>query len=157
MEINLALLLMAAGLAGIFSLFPVGMRQRNASSADTTQAAFATKIFHGMRGNAQLITNWNDWLVMTNGINFGLTSGSTTPAGGTVILTPDNITASFPSLSAQVNNYPGAGQTLRLKISLELDASHPRIITAVLQSTTRQFTDITREPKYATSFFYLGM
>ena len=155
MEVNLALLIMAVGLLGIFSLFPVGLRQSNATTADTAQATFATMLFNAMRANAQIVTNWNDWLVMTNGVNFGIAVTAPT-TGGCGIMTPTAGASPLPNLEGQVNNYLIAGQTIRVKLTLAQETD-PRIITACLQTTPRLYTSITNEPKYATSFVYLGM
>ncbi len=157
MEINLALLIMAVGLLGIFSLFPVGLRQSNASTADTAQAAFATMVFNAMRANAQIVTNWNDWLVMTNGNNFGI-NGDRMTTGGQYLdeIAPEPGASQYPNFVGQIPGYLGEGQPLRLKISLAQD-TNPRIITACIQTTPRRYTDIEKEPKYATSFIYMGM
>ena len=61
MEVNIALLLVAVGLMGLLSLFPVGLRQSTLAASDTAQAAFADQVFNAMRANASTITNMNVW------------------------------------------------------------------------------------------------
>ncbi|MFZ4395995.1 MAG: type IV pilus modification PilV family protein [Kiritimatiellia bacterium] len=171
MEVNMALLIMAIGLLGLFSLFPVGMRQSAAASSDSTQAAFADLVLNAMRANAQMVTNWsgpNGWAALTNGVNLGVAGSSSPAAPGQKVLVP-TVAAPLPT-GVQVigdgaahkigdalgDGYLVKGQYIEYKLLLEFD-SNPLILKASIKVSTRRFTNVDLSPTYATSFVYMGM
>jgi hypothetical protein len=60
-EVNLAILLLAVGLFGLFSLFPLGLQQSKDNLADTHEALFANHVMSAFEGKAASVTNWNSW------------------------------------------------------------------------------------------------
>jgi hypothetical protein len=156
MEVNLALLIMAVGMLGLFSLFPVGLRQSNAASSDTTQAAFATLVLNAMRANAQAVTNWNDWLVLTNGVELGVAGYPPTTGGVMVYANGSSTPVMGNGIKQVLNDYLVKDQYLEYALHV-CPNSNPLIIDVWIQISTRRYTDLTRTPKYATSFVYMGM
>jgi len=162
MEVNIALLIMAVGLVGILTLFPVGLRQGDAASSDTTESAFADLVLNAMRANAQMVTNWNDW--STNGPAVLLGQ----PTANTPNVMPITVPTVFlPSPSgvpiklgvntigdATGDGYLVKGQYLQYSLNV---TNNDLITTAWIQVTNRRYTDITLAPVYATSFVFMGM
>jgi type II secretory pathway pseudopilin PulG len=169
MEVNIALLIMAIGILGLFSLFPVGLRQSEAASSDTVQASFADLVLNAMRSNAQMVTNWSGgtdggWVGLTNGIALGV--AATLPINGKVTVP----TVSVPSVEILGDGQPHTlgdtddgdgylikGQYIQYALHIEPDASDPNIVKAWIQITTRRYTDVTKAPIYATAFVFMGM
>ncbi len=60
-EVNLAILLLAVGLFGLLSLFPLGLQESKQNVSDTYEAMFADHIFNSFQGKASLVTNWSEW------------------------------------------------------------------------------------------------
>ena len=173
MEVNIALLIMAVGLLGLFSLFPVGLRQSDAATSDTSEAAFADLVLNAMRSNAQMVTNWsggatNGWSVLTNGVALGVASSSPAscqvmvptalnPAPNVKIIA-DGAAHSIPlSPTSTTDGFLVKGQYIQYALHLEVDPSDSLIVKAWLQVTNRRYTDLTKAPVYATSFAYMGM
>ncbi len=66
-EVNLAILLLAVGLFGLLSLFPLGLQESKQNVSDTYEAMFADHIFNSFQGRASMVSNWNEW---TNDVSF---------------------------------------------------------------------------------------
>jgi type II secretory pathway component PulJ len=177
MEVNVALLVLAVGLIGLFSLFPVGLRQSDLATSDTAQAAFAETVFNAMRANAGLVTNWNEWSGLTNGVQLGVSPASPaerqitvpTAMGGThnVWLT-DRDTRNptgevVPVGNLQTDGYYAKGKYIKYKLHIKDDPNDPHdpsdgcIKRVWIQVTDRPYTDVARSPVYGTSFVYMGM
>ena len=60
-EVNLAVLMIAVGLLSLFALFPLGLRQSEMSITDTNEALFAEYVLCGLEGNAQDVSDWEQW------------------------------------------------------------------------------------------------
>ncbi len=61
-EVNLAILLLAVGLFGLMSLFPLGLQESKQNVSDTYEAMFADHILNSFQGKASTVTNWSDWI-----------------------------------------------------------------------------------------------
>ena len=114
MEVNIALLIMAVGLMGLLSLFPVGLRQGDAATSDTTEAAFADLVLNAMRANAQMVTNWSGadgWVMLTNGVNLGV-AGCSPTTGGSEVFASGTATPIIANTTANnaIENYLVKGQ-----------------------------------------------
>lgn len=163
MEVNIALLVMAVGLVGLLSLFPVGLRQGDTATSDTTESAFADLVLNGMHANAQMVTNWNDWLTLTDGNLLILGSPTATAPNVQPITVPTVINPHLPIAlgtskigDAVSDGYLIPGQYLQYSLTVVRGQS-PMIVTAAIQITNRRYTDVTLAPVYATSFVYMGM
>ena len=154
MEVNVALLIMAIGVTGILTLFPVGMRQADTATSETTETAFADLVLNGMRANAQMVTNWNDWTTLT-------TSGSSLLLGQSGRGSPILLGSTPAAMGDQeINDYLVSGQYIHYSLTLGDDPSihpSPLIKTATIQVTNRRFTDVSTAPTYVTWFVYTGM
>ena len=153
MEVNIALLIMAVGLMGLLALFPVGLRQGDSATSDTTEAAFADLVLNAMRANAQMVTNWTDWTALTNSVNLGV--AGTAPATGGQIVYADGTTMIHASRT-NIDNYLGTGQHIEYVLTVA-NGSSALIKTASIQITNRRYTDLSTAPMYATSFVFMGM
>ncbi len=168
MEVNIALLIMAIGLLGLFSLFQVGLRQSDSATSDTTQSAFADLVLNAMRSNAQMVTNWTDWRTLTNGnlIVLGITTPASplvTPITVPTVTSPGGVPISVGS-NIEIGSATGdgylkvPGKYLKYSLHLETDTPvDPYVVKAWIQVTTRRYTDVKLAPIYATSFVYMGM
>jgi hypothetical protein len=183
MEVNVALLVLAVGLIGLFSLFPVGLRQSDLATSDTAQAAFAETIFNAMRANAGLVTNFYDsaagrpdgWVNLTNGIALGVADDTiggfagrriAVPkfSGGTVNIIGDGQPHEIVAASSlQTDGYYAKGKYIKYKLHIEDDPNDPHdpsdgcIKRVWIQVTDRPYTVVARSPVYGTSFVYMGM
>jgi Tfp pilus assembly protein PilV len=155
MEVNIALLIMAVGLVGILTLFPVGLRQGDSASSDTTESAFADLVLNAMRSNAQMVTNWTDWSSNSVPILLGQSKGTASP-NVMPINVPGTSSTSIVGTGTptEIQNYLVSGQYLQYSLNV---TNNDLIITAWIQVTNRRYTDITRAPIYATSFVFMGM
>ncbi len=61
-EVNLAILLLAVGLFGLMSLFPLGLQESKQNVSDTYEAMFADHILNSFQGKASTVSNWSDWV-----------------------------------------------------------------------------------------------
>ena len=165
MEVNIALLIVGVGLMGVMALFPVGLRQGDSASSDTTQAAFADLVLNAMRANAQMVTNWNTatdpnqrWVNLTNGVALGVGSSAPTTAGS-LVYAAGTATPIIGNGSPQtINDYLVPGQYIQYELHLEAEnPSDPLVIKAWMRISTRKYTELSRAPYYATSFIYMGM
>ena len=168
MEVNIALLIMAVGLLGVFSLFPLGLRQSDAATSDTTQAAFADQVLNAMRANASLVTNWtgvDGWTRLTTapiGMYLGVNGNLPTPpgnqrklsvplsSGGTQDILCDGI-------EHEIEGYLLPDHYIKYVLHLQDDPNTTLIKIAWIQVTDRRYTSVGNTPVYATSFVYMGM
>lgn len=60
-EVNLAIMLVALGLLGLFGLFPAGLREGEAGLVETHAAVFADYVLSGVRAKAGDISSWEEW------------------------------------------------------------------------------------------------
>lgn len=60
-EVNLAILLIAAGVLVLLALFPLGLKESEEGVMDTHEGMFAGYVLSGLEGNALSMTNWSDW------------------------------------------------------------------------------------------------
>ena len=164
MEVNIALLIMAVGVMGLLSLFPVGMRQGDAATSDTVGSSFADLVLNAMRANAQTVTNWDDWVTLTNGVLLGVATGSTPPnqitvptVSSTVNILGEGATHEIVQASSTTDGYLITGQYLQYALHLETVNSSPQIVKAWIQVTNRRYDDVSLAPIYATSFVFMGM
>jgi len=155
MEVNIALLLVAVGLMGLLSLFPVGLRQGTLASSDTAQAAFADQVFNAMRANASTITNIMVWSNASQFAQFVLppkgSPGSLemrTTAEDTIAIVGDGNEHSIPDYLADLNY---------IQYKLVLSGPNGRVWQAWLQSIDRPQTTATNSPLYVTDFVFMGM
>ena len=167
MEVNIALLVMAMGVLGLLALFPVGLRQGDAASSDTADAGFADLVLNAMHANAQAVTNWNDWVSVTNGILLGVSSGSpasiqiTVPQKGTsgttsIPIYADGVAHSIPASPTSTDGYLIKGQYIQYVLTLT-PGPGDLMVTAAIQVTNRRYTTIANTPTYYTAFVYMGM
>ena len=169
MEVNVALLLMAIGLLGLFSLFSIGLRQSGMATSDTAQTAFADQIFNAMRANASLVTNWTDWVSLTNGVALGVSTSSdptrqiNLPAGsGNVQIT---VGGGFLASTAERQNHQLAGylngsRFIEYELHIEADPQdlgNGTLYRAWMRVVDRQHADLENAPVYVTAFVFMGM
>ena len=168
MEVNLALLIMSIGLVGILTLFPVGLRQGDTATSDTTESAFADLVLNAMRANAQMVTNWNDWQTLPNGTillqghqaadqspnALPITVPTVDSPAGVQIRLGNNIDLIDPA--STTDGYLSKGQYLRYSLNFASDANG-LLVKAWIQVTNRRYTDVAQAPTYATSFVFMGM
>jgi hypothetical protein len=173
MEVNVALLVLAVGLIGLFSLFPVGLRQSDLATSDTAQAAFAETVFNAMRANAALTTSWGDWASLTNGQALGVADTGNAAFAGRRITVPkysgppevaiigDGLPHEIVAASSlQTDGYYAKGKYIKYELHIEDDPHDPHngcIKRAWIRVTDRPYTDVARSPVYGTSFVYMGM
>lgn len=157
MEVSFALLIAAVGLLALLSLFPVGLRQGQQASSDTTQAAFAEMVLNAMQANANTITNWNQWCnFFTNnvmqGISAPIVNGSPVP-----IYPEQNVPHPLlqPSDLA-TKGYLVRGCYLAYRLDVWQDLS-PSIWWASIQVIDRPYALIENSPVYVTAFVFKGM
>jgi Tfp pilus assembly protein PilV len=172
MEVNIALLVLAVGLIGLFSLFPVGLRQSDMATSDTAQAAFATVVFNAMHANAALVTNWTEWASLTNGEALGVANSSNpdytsrrvtvpTYSSSAVGILADGVSHKIVAETAlKTDGYFARGQFLKYELHIENDPHDPGngyMKRAWIKITDRPFTDVMFQPVYCTAFVYMGM
>jgi len=150
MEVNLALLIMGIALVALLGLFPVGLRQADAATTDTTEAAFADLVLNSMRASAQTVTSWGDWTNLTSGVALGVSASSSSP----ISINGVNILGN--GTPQTINDYLVSGQYIQYALTLT-PGPNPMIVKASIQVTNRRYTDVTKAPIYATSFVYTGM
>jgi len=159
MEVNIALLIMAIGLLGLLSLFPVGLRQGDSASSDTMQATFADQILSGVRANAQLVTtNWDGWVTLTNGVLLGVASSSSSDRRLSVPTASGTENILGDGKDHEIEDYLTKGRYLKYCLHIENDPNNSDLVKiAWIQITDRRYTDVSRSPIYATALVYLGM
>ena len=143
-EVNLAILMIAVGLLGLFTLFPLGLKESEKGIADTQEAMFADTILSALEGNALGITNWATWEgsdVFIPALTQGLSSRYPT-----VLVGGQMHTANFPNGSDKVVRY-------QLDIS-KLDQSH---WVAALKVKYGRYGSWADGSFFHTEFIYLGM
>lgn len=59
-EVTLALMVMSVGVLAVFSMFPVGLQQAQASNAQSRLAFFAEEVFSSLRA-VNLRIPWSEW------------------------------------------------------------------------------------------------
>lgn len=154
MEVNIALLMVAVGLMGLLSLFPVGLRQSTLAASDTAQAAFVDQVFNAMAANAATVTNWTTW-----SSSF---SAAVLPSSGSLALQVPVNGATTPSVTIvgdgtehEIKDYLVAGNYI--KYCIVIGDPVGRIRQVQMQVTDRPQTTTTNSPVYVTDFFYMGM
>ena len=158
MEVNVALLLVAVGLMGLLSLFPVGLRQSDQAASDTAQAAFADGVLNAMHANASTVTNWNDW----NSPDFTNTlilAGVTVPGTDDKGASPAVITLIPPGNAAvghPIKDYIASDRYIAYTLNADHETNSP-VWRAWIQVTDLKHMDIRNSPVYATSFYFMGM
>ena len=162
MEVNAALVIVAVGLMGLLALFPVGLHQGDAATADTTEAAFADMVLNAMRANAQTLTNnttdWTTWkgLATTDPSKLvdHVVSGSL--GSGTGFPTPTHVN---DGKTNEITDYLIQGQYIAYIVNVlnGPGGANDRTKMVCIQVTNRKYTDVSHAPIYATSFVYMGM
>jgi len=154
MEVNIALLMVAVGLMGLLSLFPVGLRQSTLAASDTAQAAFVDQVFNAMRANASTVTNWDAWAnhftdnVLPSSGSLAVqvpVNGSTTPS----------VTIMGDGQEHEIKDYLIPGNYI--KYCIVIGDLSGRIRQAQMQVTDRPQTTTTNSPVYVTDFVYMSM
>lgn len=151
MEVNVALLLVAVGLMGLLSLFPVGLRQSTLATSDTAQAAFVDQVFNAMRANASTVTNWSDWSDDT------IFASSVLPHSGSLALNvPGNGSTTCIAVGGlEITDYLIKGNYI--KYTITIGGLSGRIRQVQMQVTDRPQTSTANSPIYVTDFVYMGM
>ena len=147
-EVNIALLVIAIGLASIVGLFPVGLRESNMAASDTVQSMFADQVFSMLEANASAVTNWTRWCDnfpqdVCKNLSVPTPSGTQPIKTGTYApfeyLTEDN----YIQYDLTVDDHPEYG---------------PYVKRAWLRvSEKKERIGITNCPIYYTEFVYMGM
>lgn len=151
MEVNVALLLLAIGLLGLLSLFPVGLRQSSQASSDTAQAAFASGVLNAIRANASTVTDWSAW---SNTATFPakVLAGVSVPVGVSgshaIVLTSNTVD--------HIDDYLVPTHYIGYTLSID-PGSVPSIWKATMQVTDRKFMSVNNSPVYSTAMYFMGM
>ncbi len=138
-EVNMALLVVSLGLAALLGLFPVGLRESNLASADTTQALFATRVLNAIQANAGTLTTWTAWSNRDKFVDGIVLGTANLQADGTkqTLESVEGIIGNTICYTLNIGYVAGTGERLRY---------------AAIRVADNQYSDISKNPVYYTEF-----
>lgn len=149
-EVCLAIVLIAAGLLVVFSLFPAGMREGEIAQNETHAAMFADYVMSGIIAKSMSISNWNDWQAIDT-FRVQVMAGLKDDGGAGIIHTDGNL---------KPGDTVYAGDHLKYALDIKSNSNARLIPVALWVRSGRYGATNTFKQKskyYYTQLYYQGM